>query len=107
MYYYPSSLQGYQWEEGEVRSRVQTLIDAYKDILKVPPYTYQGPPHGTSNSWSGSLLPSGDVTILSVQETLQRTSCEHGEVSLHCILQRIGLGLFLLGIRFPKDLTKG
>ena len=90
-----------------MRNRVQTLIDAYKDILKVPPYTYQGPPHGTSHSWSGSLLPSGDVTILFVQEILQRTSCELGEVSLHCILQRIGLGLFLLGIRFPKELTKG
>lgn len=89
-----------------MRNRVQTLIDAYKDILKVPPYTYRGPPHGTSN-WSGSLVPSDDVTIFSAQEILQRTSCEHGEVSLHCILQRIGLGLFLLGVRFPKELTKG
>ena len=41
-----SLIQGYQWEEGEVRKIVSKLIEKYKDIPHQEEFTYSGPDVG-------------------------------------------------------------
>lgn len=39
-------IQGYEWEEGEVRGIVSRLIEKYKDTPHQEEYTYSGPDVG-------------------------------------------------------------
>lgn len=38
--------QGRGWEPGQVKRKLQSLIDKYADVPKKPAYTYQGGPIG-------------------------------------------------------------
>ena len=48
--------QGRGWEPGQVKRKLQGLIDKYKDVPKKPAYTYSGPWIGTSLSMKMTVL---------------------------------------------------
>jgi hypothetical protein len=48
-------IQGYEWEEGEVRTIVSKLIEKYKDTPHQEEYTYSGPDVGM---WIESITSS-------------------------------------------------
>lgn len=35
-------MQGRGWEPGQLRQKLQQLVDKYKDVPKRPPFTYTG-----------------------------------------------------------------
>ncbi len=69
--------QGRGWEPGQLKARLQALIDKHAGVAKRPVFLYDGPPIGPVAAEVTVLLPAALAQILggSSSKALARDSC--------------------------------